>query len=141
MYPISIVLISFFSSHISSNATLSTMLKLTSTIYNRMAALMCSPHLHLKHLQLVILLLLHQNSACISVSLYLVFPMKQEHTSSSTPEAIKPLLQEFADVFETPHRFPLARPISHTIDLIQYVMLSNAPTYRLAPQEATRIEK
>jgi len=68
------------------------------------------------------------------VSLCLVCPLKQEHTSFSTPEAIKPLLQEFAYVFETSHRFPLVWPIAHTIDLIPSDTLVNAP-------KATQIEK
>jgi len=81
-------------------------------------------------------LILHQ-----CVSLFLVHPIKPEHTFSSTLEALQPVLHKFSDVFEPPNGLPPVCPIAHTIDLISGAMLPNAPAYRLAPQEATEIEK
>jgi hypothetical protein len=51
-----------------------------------------------------------------------------------------PLLQEFADVFTQPTGLPPSRSIEHKIDLIPGASLPNAPSYRLAPREATEIE-
>jgi len=58
-----------------------------------------------------------------------------------TPKEMAPLLQEFSDIFETPMGLPPSRHIDHSINIIPGSALPNAPTYRLAPQEATKMER
>lgn len=51
------------------------------------------------------------------------------------------LLMEFVDIFQTPIELPPNRHIDHSINLIPGFSLPNAPTYRLAPTEATEMER
>ena len=57
------------------------------------------------------------------------------NTTHPIPEAMTPLLKEFADVFQPPMGLPPSRHIDHSIHLLLRSALPNAPTYRLAPIE------
>jgi len=69
-------------------------------------------------------------SQCLS--LCLVRPLKDDNLTNPTPPEIKPLLQEFADIFVTPTGLPPSRVVEHTIDLVSRVVLPNVPAYRLS---------
>eukprot|EP00253_Pinus_taeda_P007128 PITA_07128 len=74
------------------------------------------------------------------VSLCLVRPVKPDNLTNPVPPSMAPLLHEFANVFTEPTGLPPARSVEHHIDLIPGASLPNAPSYRLAPREATEIE-
>jgi len=74
-------------------------------------------------------------------SLCLVRPIPPDNTTHPVPERMANLLTEFADIFHTPTALPPHRHIDHSIDLIPGSSLPNAPTYRLAPTEATEMER
>ena len=62
-----------------------------------------------------------------------------EFTISISP-SVKPLLQEFKNVFskEIPHGLPPSRGIEHQVDLLPGASLPNRPTYKCNPQETQR---
>lgn len=74
-------------------------------------------------------------------SLCLVRPIPPDNTTHLVPERMANLLTEFADIFHTPTALPPHRHIDHSINLIPGSSLPNAPTYRLAPTEATEMER
>ena len=51
------------------------------------------------------------------------------------------LLTEFVDIFHTPSGLPPNCRIDHSINLIPDSSLPNATTYKLAPTEATEMER
>jgi hypothetical protein len=52
-----------------------------------------------------------------------------------------PLLPEVVNSFPKPTRLPMSCSIENIIDLIQEASFSNAPSYRLIPQEADVIAR
>jgi hypothetical protein len=75
------------------------------------------------------------------VSLCLVCPVNPKNLTNLTPPIVLPLLQELADVYQSPTRIPPSRSIVHSIDLIPDTSFPNAPSYRLSPKETTEIEQ
>jgi hypothetical protein len=69
------------------------------------------------------------------VSLCLVRPIKPDHLTNPTPQDMVPPLPEVVNEFPQPTGLPPSCSIEHTIDLIPEASLTNAPSYRLAPQE------
>jgi len=74
------------------------------------------------------------------VSLCLVRPVKPDNLTNPVPPSMAPLLHEFVDVFTQHTGLPPTCSVEHHIDLIPGASLPNAPSYRLAPREATEIE-
>eukprot|EP00253_Pinus_taeda_P008244 PITA_08244 len=75
------------------------------------------------------------------VSLCLVHPVKPDNLTHPVPPSMAPLLHEFVDIFTQPTGLHPARSVEHHIDLIPGASLPNTPSYRLAPREATEIER
>ena len=75
------------------------------------------------------------------VSLFLVRPVPADNETHATLKEMAPLLQEYADIFQTPTSMPPSCHIDHSINLIPGAALPNAPTYRLAPQETVEMER
>ena len=74
--------------------------------------------------------------------MYLMFTKEVSQTVDISVE-VKPLLQEYADVFpkELPSRLPPIRGIEHQIDLIPRAALPNRPAYRTNPVETKELQK
>lgn len=72
---------------------------------------------------------------CVSI-----FAIQVEGQAAITPE-IQLLLQEFADVFETPTQLPPRRDCDHKINLIPGARPITVRPYRIAPQLKDELEK
>ncbi|XP_021999385.1 uncharacterized protein LOC110896229 [Helianthus annuus] len=59
------------------------------------------------------------------------------------PEAVSPLITEFADIFpkDIPHGLPLMRDIQHCIDFFPGSTIPNKPAYRMNPKEFEELHK
>jgi hypothetical protein len=67
----------------------------------------------------------------------LVRPIKPKNLTNLAPPKILPLLEEFSYVFYSPIELLPSRSISHSINIIPSTSFPNAPSYLLAPKEAT----
>ena len=138
MFPPQIMSICYLASPTNRVGTLCNMLKLINTAYNKSNALMClNLRLHPAYYYEANIKQVGLNK---DIYMCLVCHIKLDNLTNPTPSNMSPLLQEFADLFTQPTILPLSHSIEHTIDLIPRASLPNAPSYRLAPQEATEIE-
>ncbi|XP_057522558.1 uncharacterized protein LOC130802561 [Amaranthus tricolor] len=72
-----------------------------------------------------------------------VLVTKEVEQAAEIPQAVKPLLQQFKDVFpdELPEGLPPVRGIEHQIDLIPGAPLPNKPAYRANPTETRELQR
>jgi len=63
--------------------------------------------------------------------------LEKNEEKHEIPPIMKPLLEEFQDVFpnEIPSGLPLLRNIHHCIDFKSNAILPNKPSYRMSPKE------
>ena len=73
---------------------------------------------------------------------YILFT-KEVGKTEEIPSKVKPLLQQFADVFpdDLPKGLPPIRGIEHQIDLIPGAPLPNKPAYRTNPTETKELQR
>ena len=64
-----------------------------------------------------------------------------DHQQSDQSHAIQELLQQYADVFQTPKQLPPSRVYDHTIPLLPTAVPVNSKPYRYSPQHKDEIER
>lgn len=65
----------------------------------------------------------------------------EEPSNCSTSSELQQLLEEFQDVFQTPHSLPPARFYDHHIPLLPGAPPVNSKPYKYSPQHKSEIEK